>query len=335
MIRIGQIGVGYWGKNLLRNLLSMDGVRVSSICDADPSTLHRLSKELHEIKLVSAPEELFKDDQLDAIVIATESQTHASLAQRALESGKHVFVEKPLALTSIEAHELRNIVHRKGLILMVGHILEYHPAYEYVEELIGRGEIGDVYYLYSTRVNLGIFREKENALWSLAPHDVSVALRFIKEKPVAVSATGRSYLRNGIEDVAFLEIEFEHNKMAHLHVSWLDPHKIRQMTVVGSTKMVVIDDMESAEKVRIYDKGVNGPKTYETYGEAMSIRNGDVHIPYIPMKEPLRLELEHFVRCVETGAQPKSNVESGLAVVKILEAASRSLKEHGKPMEIL
>jgi len=237
-----------------------------------------------------------------------------------------------MAQTRTQAEELVRLARDRNLRLMVGHLLLYHPAFTYVEELIRQGELGDVYYLYSMRVNLGIIRRNENALESLAPHDISVALALLNQRPSAVSAQGHAYLQPGVEDVAFTTIFFEGGQLAHLHTSWLDPHKIRKVTVVGSGKMAVIDDVEGVEKVRLYDKGITlalEEARFVGYAEAMTVRSGDIHIPRIDMQEPLRLECAHFAACVRSGRRPRSDGEHGLEVVRILAAAQQSLANAG------
>lgn len=335
-VRLAQVGIGYWGKNLLRNFASLEGVEVSMACDQRESVLARVADQFPGIQTTSAYEDLLESPDIDGIVIATETPQHAPLAQQALEAGKHVFVEKPMAQTVDDARTLVRLAEENDLRLMVGHLLLYHPAFRFVEDLAIRGELGDVYYLYSQRVNLGIIRQKENAFESLAPHDISLALAFIDAKPIGVSANGAAYLQPGIQDVVFATIHFEGGKMANLHTSWLDPHKIRKVTVVGSRKMAVIDDVEASEKVRLYDKGVDMSKaSYADYAEAMTLRSGDIHIPKINMAEPLRMECEHFVECVRTGATPRSDGRNGLAVVEIMEAANRSLASGGVTASIL
>jgi predicted dehydrogenase len=247
---------------------------------------------------------------------------------------KHVFVEKPMALTARSAQEVVHLATQRQRILMVGHLLRYHPAYQRAAEIIEKGELGDVYYMYSTRVNLGVYREKENALLSLAPHDITTAFMYLGDRALSVSARGTSYLKPGIEDVVFVDIEFENNRAAHLHVSWLDPHKIRKATIVGSKKMAVVDDMEPSEKLRIYDKGFTAQKEYASYGEALAIRGGSVVSPYIKMVEPLKLESQHFIDCIRTEKTPLTNGADGLRVTQVLEAAQISLKELGRRISL-
>lgn len=334
MIRIGQVGLGAWGKNLLRNFYYLPGCQLKVGCDQDPQRLDRFRKEYPSVKYTTDFEQIIADKDLQAVVVATPPESHFSLAKASLEAGKDVFVEKPLVLRVEEGEALVELARSKGKILMVGHIMEYHPATLKLKELIQKGEFGKVYYLYSTRVNLGEVRETENALWSFAPHDVSIILYLLEQEPVRVTANGMAYLREGIEDVAFATLYFDEGVLAHIHVSWLDPHKIRKVTVVGQKKMAVFDDMESAEKIKIYDKGVGYNKDYQSYGEYLSLRHGDILIPRLNLVEPLRSECEHFLRCVEGRATPRSDGIEGLRVLKVLHAAQRSLESGGNPVEI-
>ena len=334
LVTIGQIGVGNWGRALLRNFSSLGEVRVKKVCDLNPNVLQKVRPDYPQSELTTKDEEILMDDEIEAVVIASPSTEHARLVSLALNAGKHVFVEKPMALTSSSAEEIVKQASQQNRLVMVGHLLRYHPAYQKVSEIIESGELGEVYYMYSTRVNLGVYRETENALLSLAPHDITTAFMYLGEKAVSVSAHGSSYLKPGIEDVVFVDIEFEDNRMAHLHVSWLDPHKMRKATIVGSKKMVVIDDMEPSEKVKIYDKGFMAQKEYASYGEALAIRGGSVVSPYIKMVEPLKLECQHFVDCIRNGTAPLTDAADGLRVVRVLEAAQRSLKEFGRRISL-
>lgn len=336
-IRVAQVGVGYWGSNLLRNFASLPNVDVVAACDQREDVCRKITQQYPHVETTTDFDRVLTNDAVEGVVIATETAQHYEMAAAALQSGKHVFVEKPMAQTVEEAERLVELADANDRRLMVGHLLLYHPAFRLVESMIGHGELGDVYYLYSVRVNLGIIRQRENALESLAPHDLSVALRFIDAEPVAVSASGQAYLQSEIQDVVFATVHFSDGRLAHLHTSWLDPHKVRKVTVVGSTKMAVIDDVESTEKVRVYDKGVDikpGEKRYADYAEAMTIRTGDIHIPKVDMQEPLRLECEHFATCVRTGDTPRSDGRNGLAVVRILAAAQRSLAQRGATIEL-
>ncbi len=333
-LKMGQIGIGNWGKNLFRNFCALPDVEMVRASDLSETILKNVTANYPGVQVTKEAHAVLSDPTIEAVVIATVPETHFEFARQALESGKHVFVEKPMTLRADDGARLVELAEKKNLTLMVGHILEYHPAYLKVKEYMDSGELGEVRYLYSTRVNLGVVRKKENALWSLAPHDISIALMLLGKNPSRVVCTGESYLQPGIEDVAFATIHFPNKKMAQLHVSWLDPHKIRKLTVVGSKKMVVLDDMESTEKIRLYDKGVEFNSDYAGYQEALTLRVGDIHIPKVTMQEPLRLECRHFVDAVLGGTKPRSDGYDGLQVVKILEAADKSLKNHGEPVEI-
>ena len=266
------------------------------------------------------------------MVIATPVPTHAPLARLALEAGLDAFVEKPLALTAREANDLVAVADEGERVLMVDHLLIYHPAVQAVKGIVNEGRLGQVFYLYGNRVNLGIVRADENALWSLGPHDISVMLHLVGERPVEVSASGESYLQPGVEDVVFGRIRFPSGILGHLHLSWLDPHKMRKMTVIGSERMVVFDDMETERKVTIYDKGPI-PRT-ETYGEYIQVRSGDIHIPKVPATEPLRVVCERFAQAVRDRRPTPSDGRAGAVVVEVLEAMSASLASSGEPVRL-
>ena len=327
-VRIAQVGAGNWGKNLLRNFLSMDQVRVVAVCDEDAAVLQAASNRDPKLYVTTSFDEILQRDDLDGVVIATQTPLHFAMAREALQRRLHVFVEKPMAQTAEQAEKLVALSDEVNRHLMVGHLLLYHPAFRHVEQLIRDGDLGKVYYLYSVRVNLGIIRRRENALDSLAPHDLSIALAYLNQKPVAVSATGQAYLQPDVCDIAFATVFFEQGAIAHLHTSWLDPHKIRKVTVVGDHKMAVVDDCEAIEKVRVYDKGVTR-SGYASFAESMTIRSGDIHIPRIGMQEPLRLECAHFIDCIRSGHPPRTDARNGLAVVRLLEAAQQSLLHQG------
>jgi predicted dehydrogenase len=334
-VRVSQVGIGYWGRNLLRSLVGLPEAEVVFACDRDERIRREAAAAYPDLAITAAFDDLLDDSRVEAIVIATETPTHFVMAEAALRAGKHVLVEKPLAQTVEQAERLVSLAEEKELCLMVGHLLRYHPAFEYVEELVRKGDLGELRYLYSTRVNLGIVRERENAFDSLAPHDLATALAFLGE-PKTVSASGAAYLRPDVEDVVFASVHFDGGRLAHLHTSWLDPRKVRKVTLVGSQRMVVIDDMEPAEKVRVYDKGVEFDREsgYASYQEALTLRSGDVLIPRIPVVEPLRNECAHFLHCVRTGERPRSDGREGLAVVRLLEAARKSLEAGGSTVEV-
>lgn len=334
MIKIGLIGCGAWGKNLLRNFANLPGCALISCCDENPKQIKKLSSDYPQVSFTQVHREIVENPNLDAVVISTPPASHFELCKSAILAEKDVFVEKPLVLQVKEGEELVRLAEEKKKILMVGHIMEYHAATLKLKEYLDRGELGEIYYLYSTRVNLGKVRDIENALWSFAPHDISMILFLLEKEPVSVSATGRSYIQKGIEDVAFMTIHFADGVMAHIHVSWLDPHKDRKLTVVGSKKMAVFDDTQSAEKIWIYDKGVDARMDYNTYGEYLSLRTGDILIPKIETTEPLRSECQHFIECVEKRKTPRSDGMDGLRVLRILDAGEKSLKMQGSPVQI-
>ncbi|HIG73435.1 MAG TPA: Gfo/Idh/MocA family oxidoreductase [Bacteroidetes bacterium] len=335
-VRLAQVGVGYWGRNLLRNAAAIPGAEIVAVCDRSGDALDLAGRLAPRARLTEDVDSVLADPSVEAVILATETPTHADLAAQALEAGKHVFVEKPLAQTTEDAARLVALAEVQGRRLMVGHLLRYHPAYRHVERLVREGTLGPIRYLYSVRVNLGIVRETESAFDSLAPHDLAVALALIPGTPVSVSATGHAYLQpGGPEDVVFASVAFEGGEMAHLHCSWLDPHKVRRTTVVGSEKMAVVDDMAGAEPVRIYDKGVDTERDgHVPYADALKVRTGDVLLPRIQRAEPLRLEVEEFIACVREDREPRTSGREGLAVVRLLDAARRSIAEGGSPVAV-
>jgi predicted dehydrogenase len=284
------------------------------------------------VQAVDSFERLLLQD-IDAVAIASPAVTHYEYTKMAMLSGRDVFVEKPFTLNVRHAEELAEIAYKDNRILMVGHLLEYHPVVHRLKSLIGSGELGPVYYVYSQRVNLGRIRGDENALWSFAPHDVSQILFMLGMEPINVSARGQSYIQNGIEDVVFMSLFFENRIMAHIHLSWLDPHKVRRTTVVGQKKMAVFDDAEATEKLRIYDNHAEMPAA-TSYGEAIQVRFGDILIPRVDGTEPLKIECQHFVDCVKTRTPPISDAQDGLRVIRIIEAAQRSMEQDGVPVTV-
>ena len=323
-IRVGVAGLGYWGPNLARNFGAIAGCTVTWLCDADETARERVAAGHPHARLTGELEDLLGDPELDAVILATPVPTHAALAERVLDAGKHCFVEKPLAQSVEDAERAVAAAERAGRVLMVGHLLEYHPGVEVLKDIVDRGELGDVHYVYSNRLNLGKLRADENALWSLGAHDISVLLHLLGEEPSEVSAHGESYMRPGVEDVVFGYLRFPSGRAAHLHLSWLDPHKERRFTVVGSKRMATFDDMDIERKVTVYDKGFDEDSA--SYGEYIT-RSGDVYSPRVPNREPLRIECEHFVSCVRDGATPRSDGASGLRVVRVLEALQARLDE--------
>jgi predicted dehydrogenase len=332
-VGIAVIGAGNWGQNLVRNYASLPGSQLLYVADVSEKVRNKMANLYPKAQVTDKPELIFTDPAVDAVVIAVESPLHYTMIKNALDHGKHVYVEKPLALSVADAQEVVSLARDKNLKLMTGHLLEYHPAVNYIKELIKKGTVGTSLYLYFHRLNLGIVRKDENVWWSLAPHDISVACYLFEAEPVSVSANGQSYLQKGIEDVVFATLKFADGRMAHIHVSWLDPHKIRKVTLVASDKMVVFDDMEASEKVRIYDKGAE-IKTVNSYVEAITLRTGDVLIPRIPSQEPLSLECQHFLDAIIRNQPVRSDGVDGLRVVKVLEAGSKSLAASGKTVEL-
>jgi predicted dehydrogenase len=333
MITLGQVGLGYWGPNVLRNLNSLPQARVKLCCDLNALALKRVAGQYPDIATTTEFDRLLADPEIDAIVITAPTPSHYPLAKAALLTDHHVFVEKPIALQATEGQELLDLAQERRRILMVGHLLVYHPAVTRLKQILKAGELGDVYYIYASRLNLGKVRRNENAMWSLAPHDVSVVLHLLEQEPTAVAAQGLTYLQADVPDTVFLTLRFATGQAAHIHVSWLDPHKVRRLTVVGSRKMAVFDDVATGEKLRIYDKGVN-PPDYESYGDSLGLRFGDILIPRIDMREPLRLECQHFIDCIRNNQPPLSDGHSGLQVLRVLEAGQRSLGLGGEPVQL-
>jgi predicted dehydrogenase len=321
-IRVGVVGLGYWGPNLARNLGAIPGCEVSWLCDASEEARAKLERSFPGARSTEVIGDLLDDEELDAVVLATPVQTHAELAVAVAEAGKHCFVEKPLATSAADAERAVASAESAGKTLMVGHLLEYHPAVARLRDLIEGGELGDLYYIYGNRLNLGKLRADENALWSLGAHDVSVALHLIGEEPQECLAQGASFVREGVQDVVFCYLRFPSGVVAHLHLSWLDPHKERRLTVVGSRRMATFDDMQIEGKLTIYDKGFD--EDVRSWGEYIA-RSGDIFSPHIPNVEPLRIECEHFIHCVRTGEAPRSDGYSGLRVVRVLERLQQSL----------
>jgi len=330
-IAVGVVGLGYWGPNLARNFAALDDCDLRWCCDRSEELLERWRSSFPGTLFTPALDDLLADDGLDAVVVATDVPSHAPIAIAALGAGKHCFVEKPLSQSSAAAAEVAAAADAAGLILMTGHLLEYHPGVAKLKEIVDSGELGEVHYVYSNRLNLGKVREAENALWSLGAHDVSVLLHLLEEEPVEVLARGESFLREGVEDVVFCYLRFPSGKVAHMHLSWLDPHKERRFTVVGSKRMATFDDMELERKVTVYDKGFD--RDYRNWGEYIT-RSGDVMSPQVSNQEPLRIECKHFVDCVVTGAEPRSGPANALRTVRVLEALQRSLEEGGASVQL-
>lgn len=328
-IKIGVIGAGAWGRNHVRTAATLADAELAAVCDTGAAIRERVARQYPGVFVTGDAGALL--ERADAVIVASPAATHAALAERCIAAAKPCLVEKPFALNVRDAEAVARRAAERGVPVLAGHLLVYHPAVERLRELVQGGELGKVFYLYGLRVNLGQVRQDENALWSFGPHDVSVALYLLGEAPVRVAAHGKSYLQPQIEDVVFLTMEFASGVLAHVQLSWLDPHKERKLTVVGARKMVVFDDMEPREKLRIYDKGVDRPPEYGSFGESLAIREGDIFIPRIPNVEPLAAEHAHFVRVARGLERPRADAEDGVRVVRVLEAASRSLARGGAP----
>jgi predicted dehydrogenase len=334
MIGVAVVGAGNWGKHLARNFAGLPCGTLRYICDLDRKVQHALASLYPWVTVTNDLSTILADPEGHAVVVAVDVPLHYRLAKAAIEAGKHTYVEKPLTLSSVDAQQLVELADAKGVKLMVGHLLEYHPAVTYMKEMVAKGAVGQPLYLYCQRVNLGVVRQTENVWWSLAPHDISVACYLFDAEPVSVAASGQAYLQTGIEDVVFANLKFADGRMAHIHVSWLDPHKVRKVTLVGSQKMVVFDDMEATEKLRIYDKGADVRTGVENYAEAITLRTGDILIPKIATSEPLQAECQHFLDCIVDDVAPRSDGLDGLRVVKVLEAGSASLLQAGAPVSL-
>ena len=321
-VSVGVVGLGYWGPNLARNFAALPESELTWICDGSEEQLAQVAPRFPGVRTTTSLDDLLTDPTLDAVAIATPVPTHAELAVRVLGAGKHCFVEKPLAQSVADAEAVADAARASGRTLMVGHLLEYHPGLERLKQLVDGGELGDIQYIYGNRLNLGKLRADENALWSLGAHDVSVVLRLAGEEPVECHAHGESYMREGVEDVVFCYLRFPSGLAAHLHLSWLDPHKERRFTVVGSRRMATFDDMAVEQKLTVYDKGFD--QRSEDYREYVQ-RSGDVWSPRVPVDEPLRIECSHFVERVLDGEAPRSDAAAGVRVVRVLEDLQRSL----------
>jgi len=336
MTSLGIIGIGRWGPNILRNFVSMEGVYVLIVCDIDNNRLVQIEKRFPNIKITSNPSDILDNSTIDCIVISTPISTHFTFAQKALELGHHVFVEKPMATSSSECQQLIEIAERKNKILFVGHTFKYNTGIRVVKEYIDNGELGKIYLIDANRTNLGPVRYDANALWDLASHDISIFSYWIGENPKSVSARGGCYLNKSIEDVVYATFEYKNGVMAHAHASWLNPRKIREITIVGEKKMLVWNDMNLSEPIRIYNRGFDKDDEYhDTFGDfRLSIREGEVMIPSIKLNEPLLTECEHFVECVKTGSQPLTDGLDGLNVVRVLEAATESMRKQSRIIDI-
>jgi predicted dehydrogenase len=334
MIKIAVVGAGGWGINHVRAFARAKGAQLVAVADAAEAAINRAASFAANARRYRSLDEVLAAPDVDAVVLATPAVAHAAHARQALEAGKHVFVEKPLALNAADADEVVRAAERAQRTLMVGHIMLYHPVVDRMKTMVKNGDLGWLLYLYAVRVNMGTLRRDENALWSLGPHDVSIVLHLLEDAPQSVSARGGAYLQKNIHDVAFLNMRFKTGVMAQVQLSWLDPRKERRLTVVGSRKMLEFDDVHPVEKLRIYDKGFERPPVFSEFSEFLSIRNGDISIPQVPLAEPLELECRHFIECVTNNRRPLTDGNSGAQVVRVLEAAQRSIGEDGAPVAL-
>ena len=333
-MRVGVIGYGYWGPNLVRNLSDVDGVEVAWCADQRADRRAAAQKRYPTITVTESLSDIFDDPKLDAVVIATPVGTHFALARQALERGKHVLVEKPMTRTVAEGQQLVELAQRKGLVLVVDHTFIYTGAVRKIKEIIEAGELGDLYYFDSVRVNLGLFQHDVDVLWDLAPHDLSILVYLIKEWPKYVSVVGADHTGSGFADMAYMTLHFENHFMAHVHVNWLSPVKVRQILIGGSRRMLVYDDMEPSEKVRVYDRGIRVTTQESIYRTLVDYRTGDMWAPKLEFREALAVECEHFVDCVRFHKVPCTDGAAGLMVVRLLEAASQSLADAGKRVAV-
>lgn len=335
MIGVGVIGYGYWGPNLVRNFAEVDGAQVVAVSDLRPERLTLAKSRYPYIKTTDVAMEVITDPRIDAVVIATPVSTHFELARQALRAGKHVLVEKPLAARSDEAEQLIDEANRRNRVLMVDHTFVYTGAVRKIRELVTNGVLGQLYYYDSVRVNLGLFQHDVNVIWDLAVHDLSIMDYVLPQRPVAISATGMSHVPGQPENIAYITLFFADSLIGHIHVNWLAPAKVRRTLIGGSQKMIVYDDLEPSEKVKVYDRGITLTDNPESiYQMLIGYRTGDMWAPQVDMTEALRIEVLHFIRCIEGGERPITDGEAGLRVVRTLEAATRSITERGQPVDL-
>jgi predicted dehydrogenase len=333
IINIGVVGCGYWGPNLIRNFRALQDCRMKVICDQDLNRLKQLKSLYPEVQTETSFEKLLGDKSIDAVIVATPVRFHYKMAKAALEAGKHTFIEKPMASSSAECEELNELAAKNGLTLMIGHTFLYSSPVRKIKEIVSSGDIGQIQYISSRRLNLGLYQKDINVAWDLAPHDISIILYIMEQAPLSVNCRGNCHITPGIEDVTNMALSFPNNQLATVQNSWLDPRKVREMTIVGTRRMIVYDDVEPLEKIKIYDARVDRPPHYNTFAEfTYSYHYGDIYVPYVKQEEPLKVECQHFLDCINTGASPISNGQRGLELVRILEASSKSLKANGAPV---
>ena len=335
MLKVGVIGCGYWGPNLIRNFIEIPTAKMEAVADLDEQRLNHIRTCYPQIPHFTKDYRQLFELELDAVVISTPPQTHFAIAKQCLNHGLHVLVEKPLTTTSDDARKLIKLAKKQNRIIMVGHTFEYNPAVHALKEMIVSGELGDIHYIDAVRASLGLFHPTLNVIWDLAPHDISILIHLLGQKPNSVSTKGVAYIQKDVEDIAYMTLMFPNNVLSHIRLSWLDPCKTRRITVIGSKKMAVYDDVESHEKIKIYDKRVKAIRRTDTFGEfQFAYHYGSVVSPYIHLEEPLRVECQHFLDCILQGKTPLTNGYNGLRVVEIIEAAQKSLKNGGDQITI-
>ena len=335
IFNVAVVGCGYWGPNLIRNFKSLPNCVVKKVCDPNSERLGHMHRLYPELQPVTRFDDVVNDKSIDAVAIATPVALHYDLARRCLLAGKHTFIEKPMASSAEQCMELIEIAKRKDLTLMVGHTFLYSSAVRRIKEIVDSGEIGDILYISARRLNLGLFQKDINVFWDLAPHDISIILYIMNEVPLGINCHGKAHFTAGIEDVTTLILNFSNGGYATIHSSWIDPNKVREMTFVGSKKMIVYDDNAPLEKIKIYDKRVQAPPHYETFADFYySYHYGDIHTPYLQQVEPLKVECQHFLDCIKDKSSPLSCGENGLQVVRILEAAAQSIGNGGGRVEL-
>ncbi len=334
-IKVGVVGCGYWGPNLIRNFRSLPGCTLDTMCDLSADRLKHLRALYPEVKGEQNFNHMLNGSAIDAIVVATSVKMHFPMAKASLEAGKHTLIEKPMAMSAAECEELIAVARRNGLVLMAGHTFLYSPAVRKVKEIVDRGDLGDIRYICARRLNLGLFQKDINVAWDLAPHDISIILYLLDEFPESVNCRGSAHVTPGIEDVTSMSLTFRKDRSAIIHSSWLDPRKVREMTIVGSQRMIVYDDVAPQEKIKIFDARVERPPHYDTFAEFhYAYHYGDMYSPYIKQEEPLRAECQHFLDCIQSGDHPMTSGKQGLDLVRILEASSASLKLGGSPVSM-
>ncbi len=332
-VKVGVVGCGYWGPNLVRNFRALPDCNLKAMCDISEERLKHLTTLYPDVKGETSFDHMLNGTGVDAVVVATSVKLHHQMAKAALLAGKHTLIEKPMASSSEQCAELVEIARRNGLVLMVGHTFLYSPAVRMIKQIVERGDLGHIRYICARRLNLGLFQKDINVAWDLAPHDISIVLHLLEETPISVNCRGSAHVTPGVEDVTSMSLTFPKDRSAIIHSSWLDPRKVREMTIVGSKRMIVYDDVAQQEKIRIFDARVERPPHYDTFAEFhYAYHYGDTYAPYVKQEEPLKAECQHFLDCILQGKAPLTDGSQGLELVKILEASSESLRRGGSPV---